>query len=96
MNLEEKLQGEWLICVDEQCLEEAWSVDVRGQQIDLEGDIGALSFAGEEARLELKNGDRLIINRRWAPETDSRDPEIPVIMEDASGKIHTGWMFRHV
>jgi len=95
MNLEEKLQGEWLICVDEQCLEEAWPVDVRGQQIDFEGDIGALSFTDEEARLDLKNGDRLIINRRWASETDSRVPEIPVVIEDARGTIHKGWMFRH-
>ncbi|QDZ06864.1 hypothetical protein FPZ24_04710 [Sphingomonas panacisoli] len=95
MKLEESLQGEWLVCVDEQCLEEAWSVDVRGHQIDFEGDIGALLFAGEEARLDLKNGDRLIINRRWAPDADSRVPEIPVVIENALGTIHTGWMFRH-
>jgi len=95
MTLEERLQGEWLICVDEQRREQAWTVDVRGRQIDFEGDNGALSFAGDEATLDLENGDRLVINRQWAPEANPNDPDIPVIIEGARGVIHTGWMFRN-
>lgn len=94
MTLEERLQGEWLCCVDEQCLEEAWSIDIRGRQCNFEGDIGMLVFSGDEATLDLGDGDRFVINRQWMREPPDTDGDIPVVIESDRGVLQTGWMFR--
>jgi len=96
MTLEDRLQGEWLVCVDEQCLEEVWFVDIRGRQCTFEGATGTLEIAGCEATLDLGGGDRLVINRQWAAQPDVDDKDLPVVIESDRGLLHTGWMFRAV
>lgn len=94
MALEDRLQGEWLCCMDEQCLEEAWLVEIRGKRCDFEGAVGQLQFSDEEAVLDLGDGDRLVINRRWERVPVASDADIPVVIEGARGILQSGWMFR--
>ncbi|QDZ06891.1 hypothetical protein FPZ24_04865 [Sphingomonas panacisoli] len=96
MTLEDRLQGEWLLCVDEQCLEEAWFIDIRGRQCNFEGTVGALAITGDEATLDLRDDDRLIINRQWPLQPVMLDSDIPAVIESERGILHSGWMFRPI
>lgn len=92
MTLEDRLQGEWLCCVDDQCLEGAWTIAIRGQQCDFEGKIGTLLFEDDEATMALGGGTQLVINRRWSD--DDRNHELPVVIAGNDGGLQRGWMFR--
>ena len=95
MTLEERLQGEWLCCVDDQCLEDAWLIDIRGDQCDFEGDKGTLAFVGDEARLDLGGSDRFVINRPWLLSAgEDHTDELPIVIESDRGTLQCGWMFR--
>lgn len=98
MTLEDRLQGEWLCCVDDQRLEDAWFIDIRGRQCNFEGTIGTLLLAGGEATLDLGGGNRFVINREWLYGEDddksAHQADIPVLIESDRGSLQTGWMFR--